>query len=194
MDDFALLAAKAAALRTKQAGVADRVGDLGEKATELGAGAAAVGYGAPRLADEYLAGRFKHPAIGGAVGRGKQLLNSALGRTTVPTGVDVATMVRRNAGTFGKTGRGGVMAAAAGLPLWALGRAFGGKPPEVAQAPPPPAPSPEAPPVQPSEAPDPTEGMTARQINNKNFAGRAKAALGSWWSRMDAQYGRGGGR
>lgn len=159
MDEFQLIAAKAAALRAKMAddGTLTTLGNLGVGG---GLATAGVGYGGRELGNRYLAQRYADPAIGEALYKtragakglwrdiskwyGKRLPGFGQPKPapfklpSAPTKLDAAMLGRLKGKAVGK---GGLIAAGIGLPLLAIGKGMDAYRGSASQAPPAPPPA-----------------------------------------------------
>lgn len=144
MDEFQLLAAKAAALRSKLADDSTLT-TLGNLGVGGGLATAGVGYGGRELGNRYLTQRYGDPRVGEALYKGKSAVSGLLGRLRgqqpqmkVPSRLDMAMLGRLKGRAVGK---GGLIAAGIGLPMLALGKGIDAFKGSTAQAPPEPPPA-----------------------------------------------------
>lgn len=222
MDEFTLIAAKAAALRAKMAddGAVTTIGSYGVGG---GLATAGLGYGGRELGNRYLTQKYGDPRVGEALHKGKSAVSGLLGRLRgqqqpqfkMPTKLDAAVLGRLKGKAVGK---GGLIAAGVGLPLFAIGKGMDAYRGRTSNAPPPPPPAEIAqaanaagalvpknpePIVRPAEAPpqlppqlaggQPTDvpqqpQLTHREEARRTIAQKAKGLMGGWWNRMHRQY------
>lgn len=156
MDEFQLLAAKAAAMRAKMADDSTLT-TLGNLGVGGGLATAGVGYGGRELGTRYLAQRYGDPRVGEGLYKTRQTAQSVwdsirnrwpktLGGPAPKRGLKLEMPTKLDAAMLGRlkgraVGKGGLIAAGIGLPILALGKGVDAFRGSTAQAPPEPPPA-----------------------------------------------------